>query len=866
MQTRRNLSSKLTGKQIAKKNADGQEINIITHQIDVRPWQRTTQNIPEWRSATQQAESTMPNRVKLLNLYADVDLDGHVEAVTGKRRDAVKTANWAFVDKEGKPIDEINDLIDSIGFGEMLEEIVNSIFWGYSILEPTIYQAGASWEMDPGLLPRLNYRPEQGIIAYDPYSDKGINIREGIYQRTIMEVGRADDLGLYLKAAPYQILKRGGIGDWALFVQVFGNPIVDATWDGFDQTQRQALLDALGSLGAGGALVRPDGTNITLLERSGAANGDLQDKLINRLNKEISKALLGSTETTEASNASGYAQSKTHEGQDETKKESDITFTRRVLNSRFIRIMQSAGIDTKGGHFIVQGEENELTQEQSFNIHKSLVVDMKLPIDDDFWYETYGVPKPENYNELRRQKEEAEPNEPPANDPPKKREEQEEEEVKLSLVEKLISFFVPASKKEAIKTTCCGSHHTIELSFEDYSFDSNAFIQRMYDAQGLAIFDADLFIFTSQALLDAFAEGWQGNRQVNLAHSLGIAYGYNDPALLTAFEQNLFKFSAGKSLAEVQALNELFRKASSFDEFYRMASAKLEVFNKTWLQTEYATALLTGQNVALYNRLVSRSATFPYWQYRTQGDDLVREEHQLLHDIILPWDDPLWVQIFPPNGWNCRCFVVPRMRGEVTEAQILESRARVEQYLASKVAQEQLAQGFGINRALVGQVFTDEQQYTSLSASKASELMNSFNHSNYKLPAYSQAKEAAVADMPTYDQQVDDFFSNLQQIRDQKILRDGYNRPHAISRATAESIDSSYLAAMQQTIQAPAEVWLQGKQLNELVYISYYKDTSLAVVSTIRNGKLELQRVIDLSELQGSDELYRRGLLIKSSR
>src|SRR5690606_5740742 len=120
----------------------------------------------------------------------------------------------------------------------------------------------------------------------------------------------------------------------------------------------------------------------------------------------------GSTETTEASHSSGYAQSKTHEGQDERKNESDITFTRRVLNSRFIRILQAHGFDTQGGRFVVQGEDNELTVKESFEMHRQMATELNLPIDDDFWYDTYGVPKPDNYEQIKKERRETEDRRP----------------------------------------------------------------------------------------------------------------------------------------------------------------------------------------------------------------------------------------------------------------------------------------------------------------------------------------------------------------------------------------------------------------------------------------------------------------------
>jgi len=238
---------------------------IIIQKIEVRPVNRTSQDIPKWRRAIQNAEARTPRRSLLYDLYADVVQDGHVIAVMGKRIDAVTTANWQFVNNDGEAVDEVNQLIDSIGFETILKEIVNSKFWGYSILEPQFFRGHTKkWEVTANLLPRLNYRPETGIVAFDYTTDDGVNIREGIYAKTVMEIGDIKDLGLLVSAAQYAILKRGGIGDYAMFVQVFGRPIIDATWDGFDEAQRIKLQAAL-DIGAGGVIIRPDGTEINIL-------------------------------------------------------------------------------------------------------------------------------------------------------------------------------------------------------------------------------------------------------------------------------------------------------------------------------------------------------------------------------------------------------------------------------------------------------------------------------------------------------------------------------------------------------------------------------------------------------------------------
>jgi SPP1 gp7 family putative phage head morphogenesis protein len=46
------------------------------------------------------------------------------------------------------------------------------------------------------------------------------------------------------------------------------------------------------------------------------------------------------------------------------------------------------------------------------------------------------------------------------------------------------------------------------------------------------------------------------------------------------------------------------------------------------------------------------------WEYVAIDDDRVREEHLALNGTTLPKDDPRWREIWPPNGYNCRCDVI----------------------------------------------------------------------------------------------------------------------------------------------------------------------------------------------------------------
>src|SRR5690606_24806590 len=142
-------------------------------------------------------------------------------------------------------------------------------------------------------------RPHRGVVAFEQTGDTGINIREGAYASTVVEVGDERDLGLLMVAAQYVIFKRCSLSDWSQFAEVFGQPIVDAVWDGFDENQRQLLLEAIDGMGSGGKLVRPKGTEVTL-QNGGTNNptGELYRGIIDVCNAEVSKLFRGQTETT----------------------------------------------------------------------------------------------------------------------------------------------------------------------------------------------------------------------------------------------------------------------------------------------------------------------------------------------------------------------------------------------------------------------------------------------------------------------------------------------------------------------------------------------------------------------------------------
>jgi hypothetical protein len=68
----------------------------------------------------------------------------------------------------------------------------------------------------------------------------------------------------------------------------------------------------------------------------------------------------------------------------------------------------------------------------------------------------------------------------------------------------------------------------------------------------------------------------------------------------------------------------------------------------------------TANAAGQWQRIARTAAVLPYLQYQHTTSQEPREEHWAWADVpvVLRWDDPWWDTHFPPNGWQCKCWVL----------------------------------------------------------------------------------------------------------------------------------------------------------------------------------------------------------------
>lgn len=131
--------------------------------------------------------------------------------------------------------------------------------------------------------------------------------------------------------------------------------------------------------------------------------------------------------------------------------------------------------------------------------------------------------------------------------------------------------------------------------------------------------------------------------------------------LTAALNNNIFYFLGFKTHHElVQASRMLKDSDGNFKPFHKFLNdieTLNKTYNKNYLRAEYNFATASTQMAIKWKEWEQDEERYNL-QYRTAGDDRVREEHAALNGVTLPPSDPFWNSYLPPNGWNCRCTTV----------------------------------------------------------------------------------------------------------------------------------------------------------------------------------------------------------------
>lgn len=391
-----------------KKEPEKYKEGIIVNHLEIRSADHSKKDIGDYREAKEiAAQIFSPNRTKLYDLYDDIMLDGHLTGIIGKLVDSVLNKDIVFKVNR-KKVDEMDNTIESDAFRSVVTMIIEKKLWGLSGME---FIPGSTLAFSP--IPRKHIKPHLRLITTEQYGQDGYPY-DGVSNLWVL----ADkyDLGLLLKCAPYAIYKRGNMADWAQYIEIFGQPIRIVKYDAYDAKTKMELKQVMDESGSSLVLMIPKQADFDIKDgKQSNGDGKLQESFKRACDDEMSVIVLGNTETTTSSASSGYAQSKEHGKQQIQVTKSLLKYVQNQLNCiQFLNILASYNLPVVGGRFEFEKEFDVLALAAKAEV--DTVVAEQVPIEDDYWYETYNIPKPVNYAELKKKFDERK-NAVPATDP-----------------------------------------------------------------------------------------------------------------------------------------------------------------------------------------------------------------------------------------------------------------------------------------------------------------------------------------------------------------------------------------------------------------------------------------------------------------
>ena len=278
--------------------------------------------------------------------------DPHYAAVLGVRKRAVQGLPVVIEAGSEDALDEkiaedLRELVSRPEFGELKADLLDGIGKSYSVCE-TLWNRGTQWwprcyehrdprwfcwdrETGQKLRLRDQANPIDGVplnafqfIVHRPRSKSGLPIRSGIAR---------------LVAFTW-ICKAYAQKDWLAYAEVFGMPLrLGMYGPNATPADIRILKQAVASIGSDAAAVLPESMKIEFPEIAAGAGGhELYAKLCRFLDEQISKAVLGQTNTTDAqAGGMGSGQANVHNDVRSDIKVADAQDLESTLNRDLVR-------------------------------------------------------------------------------------------------------------------------------------------------------------------------------------------------------------------------------------------------------------------------------------------------------------------------------------------------------------------------------------------------------------------------------------------------------------------------------------------------------------------------------------------------
>lgn len=289
--------------------------------------------------------------------------------------------------------DELFDILDAVGKGFSETEII----WDTS--EGQWQPARLEWRdprwftFDQRDLKTPLLRSESGDLPLEPfkYISARIRAKSGVPVRS----------GIGRLAAWCYMFKKFTERDWAIFTQTYGQPLRVGKYPaGASEADKATLFKAVANIAGDCAAIVPESMLIDFVETVNlSAGAELYEKRVEWLDKQVSKAVLGQTSTTDAE-IGGLGSGKEHRKVQEDIERADARAISAILNRDLIQpwIKLEFGPQAKYPRLRIGLEDDEDIKQLTDSVTR--LVPFGLKVSKSWMNDKLGIPDPDANEEI----------------------------------------------------------------------------------------------------------------------------------------------------------------------------------------------------------------------------------------------------------------------------------------------------------------------------------------------------------------------------------------------------------------------------------------------------------------------------------
>ena len=334
---------------------------------------------------------------KDIRIYKELLCDPHVFACTQSRKAGVLSLDWEInrgLDKD-QNAEDVENLLKKLDIQKIMSDILDATQFGFQPLE-IIWKRDKSGHIMPE---RVTAKPPEWF-CFDDDNNLKFRTKENYYgevvpaKKFLLAQNNPSYNNPYGERTLSRVFwnvtfKKGGLKFWVVFTEKYGMPhLIGKHPRGSTKEETNSLADMLEDMVQDAIAVIPDDSSIEIQEASKSSSAEIYEKLIDKMNTEISKAILGQTLTTEIGSTGSYAASNTHMQVRQDIVDSDKKLVEGVINQLIQWIYEINFANAEVPVFeLYEPEDVDLTLAQ----RDKILSDTGVKFTKEYFIKNYGL-------------------------------------------------------------------------------------------------------------------------------------------------------------------------------------------------------------------------------------------------------------------------------------------------------------------------------------------------------------------------------------------------------------------------------------------------------------------------------------------